>query len=401
MAMVGLAVAPLPSVTVIWFDVPVIVLPAIAVVPFPASIPVIVPTPVPPFATGSIPLTSELARLIALELSTPVDEECTIPVDKGERVVVPELTVSPPAVMFTPPAVTVAPPLVTVSPVPAVSVPVALAFPGNTGFVVIDIVGFPAVPSPLAILIWSAVPVNVRAVKALVPLPTRMPVSVVAPVPPWETERVPLEISDAVNALKEGAPVPLELNTWPEVPIAEIPYAVPVPYTTPPAVGVAVEFVPPLAIGTVPDTSAVAKSMALVVEPLPIYWFAVNVPVPVAASVAPLPTIIDALVFVPLVIELNASVDAGVVHVGVPAPFEVSTWPDVPAAVKSYAVPVPYTTAPAVGVAVEFVPPLATGRVPLVIFPASRFGISSASSTLKVGAAFAPEAGPANTVFCD
>jgi len=55
----------------------------------------------------------------------------------------------------------------------------------------------------------------------------------------------------------EGAAVPLDVRTWVTVPAAVYACAVPVPYPTPPFVGVAVEFVPPLATGKVPDTSAV------------------------------------------------------------------------------------------------------------------------------------------------
>ena len=55
-----------------------------------------------------------------------------------------------------------------------------------------------------------------------------------------------------------------------------------------------------------------------------------------------------------------------VVQVGAPAPFEVKTCPVVPAAVKAYAVPVPYGTAPDVGEDVPFVPPDAIGNVPVV-----------------------------------
>ena len=76
----------------------------------------------------------------------------------------------------------------------------------------------------------------------------------------------------------------------------------PVPYTMAPAVGVAVVFVPPLAIGTVPR-------LRLGVAP-------------------PLDEMgLDAVtdVTVPVV---------GVVQVGVPAPADVRTWPVVPAAEK-------------------------------------------------------------------
>ena len=51
-------------------------------------------------------------------------------------------------------------------------------------------------------------------------------------------------------------------------------------------------------------------------------------------------------------------------HVGAPAPLDLRTCPETPAAVKAKAEPVPYAAAPAVGVAVELVPPLAIPSVP-------------------------------------
>jgi hypothetical protein len=52
-------------------------------------------------------------------------------------------------------------------------------------------------------------------------------------------------------------------------------------------------------------------------------------------------------------------VPVGATQVGVPAPRLFRKYPEVPAAVKLYAVPVPKAMAPAVGVAVDFVPPFA------------------------------------------
>lgn len=63
--------------------------------------------------------------------------------------------------------------------------------------------------------------------------------------------------------------------------------------------------------------------------------------------------------------DVTVPVPVIVAQVGIPVPAEVRTCPDVPAAVNPYAVPVPYGTAPAVGVAVPFVPPFATGKVPV------------------------------------
>jgi hypothetical protein len=53
-------------------------------------------------------------------------------------------------------------------------------------------------------------------------------------------------------------------------------------------------------------------------------------------------------------------------HVGAPAPVLTRACPAVPVVENANAVPVPYATAPAVGVEVEFVPPLAIGKVPVV-----------------------------------
>src|ERR1700688_2206416 len=52
-------------------------------------------------------------------------------------------------------------------------------------------------------------------------------------------------------------------------------------------------------------------------------------------------------------------------NVGVPDPADVSSWFVDPALVNEYADPVPKAMAPAVGVAVELVPPLAIGKTPL------------------------------------
>ena len=74
---------------------------------------------------------------------------------------------------------------------------------------------------------------------------------------------------------------------------------------------------------------------------------------------------VDALTEIPvLAVNDDTPPDGSVCQVGAPDPLEVSTCPLVPAEVKAYALPVPYETPPAVGVAVAFVPPLATGNVP-------------------------------------
>lgn len=51
-----------------------------------------------------------------------------------------------------------------------------------------------------------------------------------------------------------GALAPADVNTCPAVPAAVNANAVPVPYAEPPAVAVAVELVPPLAMARVPPT---------------------------------------------------------------------------------------------------------------------------------------------------
>ena len=51
-----------------------------------------------------------------------------------------------------------------------------------------------------------------------------------------------------------GALAPADVNTCPAIPAAVNANAVPVPYAEPPAVAVAVELVPPLAMARVPPT---------------------------------------------------------------------------------------------------------------------------------------------------
>ena len=128
----------------------------------------------------------------------------------------------------------------------------------------------------------------------------------------------------------EGAAVPLDVRTWVTVPAAVYACAVPVPYPTPPFVGVAVEFVPPLAIGKVPDTSVVKDT-----DP----------------------------------------------HVGAPEALPCSTWVEVPADVVAIAVVVePYTRPYWVKLLACPVPPLVTGRVPVT----SEVLISTASQLVFV-----------------
>lgn len=55
---------------------------------------------------------------------------------------------------------------------------------------------------------------------------------------------------------------------------------------------------------------------------------------------------------------------AGVVHVGIPAPPEVSTWPEVPTGVTDNELAVLQTIPPLTAVKLAFVPPLARGVIP-------------------------------------
>ncbi len=63
------------------------------------------------------------------------------------------------------------------------------------------------------------------------------------------------------------------------------------------------EFVPPLATGRTPETSAVAKSTAFVAEPLPLKTDDSTMPDPESRIDAPVPTVIVAAVLAPVVIE--------------------------------------------------------------------------------------------------
>ena len=123
-----------------------------------------------------------------------------------------------------------------------------------------------------------------------------------------------------VGADQVGAPATPDVNTCPAVPATVYACAVPVPYPTPPAVGVAVLLVPPEPIANVADKPA---------------------------AVVAVPALPDILVD----------------QVGAPATPEINTCPDVPATVYACAVPVPYPTPPAVGVAVLLVPPEAIAKV--------------------------------------
>jgi hypothetical protein len=89
--------------------------------------------------------------------------------------------------------------------------------------------------------------------------------------------------------------------------------------------------VPPFATGKTPETSAVARSTASLVEPVDLNVVASMEP-PAARIEAPLPTDIAALTFVPVVILPNAGLAALTVdHVGVdPGPLLVRTCVDVP-----------------------------------------------------------------------
>jgi hypothetical protein len=190
-----------------------------------------------------------------------------------------------------------------------------------------------AVAEGLVIIGTVVVPVSVgEADNTLLP----EPVLVVTPVPPLATANVPaivmvpdpvigpplyvrpvvppltltlVTVPVPVTVVQVGAPAPPDVSTWPDVPVAEYASAVPVPYGIVPALGVAVLFVPPFAVPSVPVRVIVPDVVTgppLAVRPVvpPLTLTLVTVPVP-----------------------------AAVVHVGEPDPPDVSTWPAVPAAV--------------------------------------------------------------------
>jgi hypothetical protein len=115
-------------------------------------------------------------------------------------------------------------------------------------------------------------------------------------------------------------------------------------------------------IESVPVVASMIGAAALNVRLPPIVAF------PVVAMVVKLGVVLTAIVafVVPemLMFEPAVSSAASFWNVGVPVPPEVSTWFALPAEVNPYAVPVPYATAPAVGVADEFVPPCAIANCP-------------------------------------
>ena len=124
------------------------------------------------------------------------------------------------------------------------------------------------------------------------------------------------------------------------MPTAVKSYAVPVPYGTAPAVGVADELVPPLAIANVPP----------------------NVMVP--DDVMGPPDVVNPVV-PPDTSTLVTEPPAAVVHPGEPAPLLVNICPGKPTVVNLYDAPSPYALAPDCGVDVEFVPPFAIGVTPV------------------------------------
>ena len=92
--------------------------------------------------------------------------------------------------------------------------------------------------------------------------------------PPRETE-VPFIV--ILLAAHIGAPAPPDTRICPAAPpAADQAKAVPVPYAIPPAVGVAVELVPPLAIWSIPETADV-NGILVNNAPDPA-WFPVTVP---------------------------------------------------------------------------------------------------------------------------
>ena len=142
-----------------------------------------------------------------------------------------------------------------------------------------------------------------------------------------------------------GGLPPADVNTCPAVPAAVNANAVPVPYAEPPAVAVAVELVPPFAIGSVPDISAV---------------------------------------------KLTAP------KLGAPDALPCSTVVVVPAAVDAIAVVVePYTTPYCVNVLACPVPPLATAKVPATV-TAPVVVVAGVSPVLPNVIELTPEPAPEN-----
>lgn len=86
---------------------------------------------------------------------------------------------------------------------------------------------------------------------------------------------------------------------------------------------------------------------------------------------------------------------------GKDSPTDVTVPDGMVSVAYSKAVPALFTlnTCKAVPSAVSPVPPLAIAKNPVVIFAASKFGISLATKALNVGAAATPDDGPANTLF--
>ena len=228
---------------------------------------------------------------------------------------------------------------------------------------------------------------NAPAVPALTPNAVVTPVPVVivdgaTPAPPPTTKALAASAADEAQPVadeKYGIPpdvpptvkasVPAEVMGEPATEIRPPVNVCPTLVTVPAPLTVAHDVSVPLVVRYLPELVAWEGNNAFnavfaVVCPVPPLVIAsvpanVIVPEPVIGppeTVSPVvPPDTSTLVTVPVV---------GVDQVGTPAPALVNTWPTAPMAVKSYAVPVPYDTAPATGVTLELVPPFAALRTP-------------------------------------
>ena len=162
-----------------------------------------------------------------------------------------------------------------------------------------------------------------------------------------------------VGVVQIGTPAPALVNTWPDVPAAVKAYAVPVPYGTAPAVGVAAPFVPPLAITSVPaSVTAPVVAVAGVSPVVPPDQLKTPVLLIVTLPVAP-----DTEMPVPAIL-VSTPVLATVI---VPKPLVTEIPTPVPNVLREYPVPLPINSWPLVGIVPKPVPPEVTGIIPVPV----------------------------------
>jgi hypothetical protein len=221
-------------------------------------------------------------------------------------------------------------------------------------------------------------------VEALV-LPTGVPFTE----PPVMVAPLEAKLFAVVGPFRETAPVPVENVPFPvceklplevrfvNAPVEAVVAPTGVPFIEPPVMFAFDEA--KLSAVTSPVPNVTGSLVTVFMESVPAVALmtgaaAVNAKLPpsdvlpVTVSVAKLGVEITAIVafVVPemFIFEPAVSKDASFWNVGAPLPPEVNTWLVLPAALNAYAVPVPYAMAPAVGVAVEFVPPCAMANWP-------------------------------------